>query len=71
MQNDDKDWLRNYARYSTLAFQMAAIILVAVYLGYKIDGWLKINKHIFLLLFSFLSVFLALYYAFRDLLKFK
>jgi hypothetical protein len=70
MSNND-DWIRNYGRYSALAFQMIVIVLGGVLLGYKIDQWLHFKSHVFLIILSFVSGFLALYFAFRDLLKMK
>ena len=70
MPNDD-NWLKNYARYSTIAFQMVIIVLGGVFLGYKLDGCLHMSKPVFLVSFSFLFGFLALYLAFKDLIKFK
>jgi hypothetical protein len=70
MSNND-DWMRNYGRYSTLAFQMIVIVLGGILLGYKIDQWLHLKSHVFLIVLSFVSGFLALYFAFRDLLKMK
>jgi F0F1-type ATP synthase assembly protein I len=67
----DENWMRNYARYSTIAFQMIVIVLGGVFLGYKLDHWLQLNKPIFLVILSILSGFLALYLAFKDLLKLK
>ena len=64
-----KKSLDNYARYSSIAFQMLAIILVGVFGGIKIDGWLKLNAPVFTILFSILSVILAIYYVTRDLLR--
>jgi hypothetical protein len=69
--SDNDDWMRNYGRYSTLAFQMIVIVLGGVLLGYKIDQWLDLKSHVFLIILSFVSGFLALYFAFRDLLKMK
>jgi F0F1-type ATP synthase assembly protein I len=71
MSDSNDDWMKNYGRYSSIAFQMIVIVLGGVFLGYKIDIWIHSNKHIFLIIFSLLSGFLALYLAFRDLLKFK
>lgn len=68
---NDENWMRNYARYSTIAFQMIVIVLGGVFLGFKLDQWLHNDKHIFILILSILSGFLALYFAFKDLLKFK
>jgi F0F1-type ATP synthase assembly protein I len=63
--------MRNYGRYSTMAFQMIVIVLGGVLLGYKMDQWLHMNKHIFLVILSILSGFLALFLTFRDMLKMK
>lgn len=71
MSNNNDNWMRDYGRYSSIAFQMIVIVLGGVFLGYKIDQWLHFEKHIFLVILSILSGFLALYFAFRDLLKFK
>lgn len=71
MSNNNDDWLRNYNRYSSIAFQMIVIVLGGVFLGYKLDKWLHLNNHIFLIILSLLFGFVALYFVFRDLLKFK
>jgi hypothetical protein len=61
--------LESYARYSSLAFQMFAIIGLGVFGGLKLDQWLKIGFPVFTLLLSFLSVVAAIYTAIKDLLK--
>jgi len=61
--------LNDYAKYSSIAFQMVAIILLGTYLGVMIDDWLNINKPVFTLLFSVISVVLAIYYVIKDLIK--
>jgi F0F1-type ATP synthase assembly protein I len=62
--------LNNYARYSGIAFQMLAIILLGVFGGFKLDGWLN-TKPLFTIILSIASVFLAIYSVTRDLLKKK
>jgi F0F1-type ATP synthase assembly protein I len=64
-----KKSLNDYAKYSSIAFQMVVIILLGTYLGVKLDEWLNINKPVFTLFFSLLSVVLAIYYVVKDLLK--
>ena len=64
-----KKSLDNYARYSSIAFQMLAIILAGVFGGIKLDQWLKLNVPVFTVILSILSVILAIYYVTRDLLK--
>jgi F0F1-type ATP synthase assembly protein I len=63
--------LGNYAKYSSLAFQMVAIILLGVFGGIKLDHWLKLHFPVFTILLSFLAVILALYSALKDFLKTK
>ncbi len=62
----------NWAKYSSMGFQMAAIIGVGVFAGVKLDAWLDFKKvPIFTLLFSLLSVFAAMWYFVKDFLKKK
>jgi hypothetical protein len=61
--------LESYARYSSLAFQMFAIIGIGIYGGVKLDQWLKTGFPVFTLLMSILSVAAAIYSAVKDLLK--
>ncbi len=68
MSADPKNSLNNYARYSGMAFQMLAIILVGVFGGYKLDEWLH-TKPFLTIILSILAVFLSIYYVTRDLLK--
>ena len=61
--------LESYARYSSLAFQMFAIIGLGIYGGYKLDQWLKLSVPVFTVLMSVISVGAAIYTAVKDLLK--
>lgn len=61
--------LESYARYSSLAFQMFAIIGLGIYGGIKLDQWLKNRFPVFTLLLSVISVAAAIYTAVKDLLK--
>ena len=66
---NQKNKLSGYARYSSMAIQMLVIIIVGIFGGYKLDEHIKLKFPIFTVLFSFLSVALAIYYATKDLLK--
>lgn len=68
-QNKERSPLESYARYSSLAFQMFAIIGLGIYGGFKLDQWLKMRFPVFTLLFSVISVTAAIYTAVKDLLK--
>jgi F0F1-type ATP synthase assembly protein I len=68
MKPDPKKSLNVYARYSSIAFQMIAIILLGTYGGLKIDDWLD-TKPIFTIILLLFSVVLSIYFVVRDLLK--
>jgi F0F1-type ATP synthase assembly protein I len=69
-QDQNKRFLSNYARYSSIAIQMLVIILLGIFAGYKLDQWLHI-KPVLTVIFSLGSVILAIYFVTRDLLKKK
>jgi len=67
--NQEKKQLNNYAKYSSIAFQMLAIILIGVFGGVQLDAWLKLSFPVFTVILSLLSVSLAIYTVVKDLLK--
>ncbi|HEX3007307.1 MAG TPA: AtpZ/AtpI family protein, partial [Bacteroidales bacterium] len=52
----DKDQINGYARYSALAFQMAVIIGLGTFGGYKLDQLLGLKIKIFTIVLALLSV---------------
>ncbi len=66
---ESENGLKNYAKYSSIAVQMLVIILIGVFGGIKLDEWISWEFPVFTSFFSILSVFLAIYYVIRDLLK--
>jgi F0F1-type ATP synthase assembly protein I len=60
--------LNDYARYSSIAVQMLAIILVGVFSGFKLDQWLQ-TKPILTVILSIVSVALSIYFVTKDLLR--
>jgi F0F1-type ATP synthase assembly protein I len=61
--------IKDYARYSGIAFQMAGIILVATWGGVKIDkltGW---KTPVFTIVLSLLGVFAAMYIIVKEFIK--
>lgn len=58
-----------FIRYSSLGFEMMAIIGLGTFLGYKIDHWMENKFDGFTLGFMILSVVLAIIYGTRNLLK--
>jgi len=68
-KDDFKNSLKNYAKYSGIAFQMAAVIFLGTWGGYKLDAFFKFESHILTLILSLLSVILAIYVAVKDFIK--
>ena len=58
--------LNEYARYSAIGFQMAAIIFLCTWGGVKLDAWLQLKIPVFTVVLSLASVALSLYYFLRD-----
>lgn len=60
-----------YAKYSALGIQMAAIIGGGCYSGYKLDSYYNTTNPIFTIIFSLMSIALALYIVLKDFIKTK
>ena len=70
-KNSYKNKFDNFIRYSSLGFEMMAIIAVFTFGGYKIDQWMKNGFKGFTLGLMIFSVVIAIVYATRNLLKKK
>lgn len=68
-QNREKKKIDDFIRYSSLGFEMAAIIILGAFGGYKIDQWLKNDFKIFTFIFLPVFVILSIFYGVRKLLK--
>lgn len=68
MKSDPRKNLNDYARYSGMAMQMLAVILIGVFSGFKLDQWLH-TRPALTVVFSVLSVALSIYFVTRDLLR--
>jgi hypothetical protein len=68
-QNKVKKGFDNFIRYSSLGFEMMVIIALGTFGGYKIDQWLKNEFKAFTLGLMIISVFVAIIYGTRNLLK--
>lgn len=66
-KKDKKSNYNAYARYSSLAFQMGAIIFMGVFGGVQIDKYLNFTFPLFTVVLSLLSVILSIYIAVKDL----
>ena len=71
--NSPKKKLRSNAalmRYASMGTQILVTIVLFVFAGVKLDKWLN-SKFAFTLGLSLLGVFVAIYFAVKDLLKNK
>jgi hypothetical protein len=59
----------NFIRYSSLGFEMMAIIGIFTFAGYKIDQWMKNDFKGFTLGLMIFSVIVAIVYGTKNLLK--
>ena len=66
-QNNDKPF-KEYLKYSSLAFQMIALILIGVLLGKFLDNFFETNI-IFTTILTLVFVGFSLYIALKDFIK--
>lgn len=79
MKKNKKDPLDSYenskkqatsiVKYSGLAFQMIAIILVVLFAAFKLDEYLGNEFPLFTIIGAFVGVILSLYFALKDLFR--
>jgi len=62
-----KKQLKPYIIYSSISIQMAVIIIAGVFFGDYLDNKNQLNIPIYTIIFSLLSVFLALYYVLKKI----
>ncbi len=65
----NKNKYDSFIRYSSLAFEMMAIIVIGTFSGYKIDQWMENEFKGFTLALMILSVIGSVFYSTRNLLK--
>ncbi len=68
-KNDFNKSLKDYAKYSGIAFQMATVIFLGTWGGYKLDEYFNFESRILTVILSLLSVIVAIYVAVKDFLK--
>lgn len=68
-QNKSKEPLNSFARYSGIAIQMVAIIVIMTFAGVKLDEKRGSETPVFTLVLSLLGVFAAIYTAIKDFIK--
>jgi len=64
-----KSNINSYAKFSSIALQMAAIIAGGTYAGIKLDEYLSYDN-LFTIIFSLSSVIISMYLAIKDVINF-
>ena len=68
MDNKKKE-VNNFAKYSSISFQMLATIGVFAFIGYKLDEYKQTKTPIFTAIFSLIGVVISLYQVVKQLNK--
>ena len=68
-QNQKKNRLKNYARFSSLTIQMGVIIAGGVYFGNYLDSQNTKQIPFFTIIFSLVSIGAALYLSLKDMIN--
>ncbi|MDP3002365.1 MAG: AtpZ/AtpI family protein [archaeon] len=68
-KNKENSGIKDYAKYTGIAFQMIGIILVTTWGGIKLDKLMGFEKPVFTIILSLLGVFAAIYTAVKDFIK--
>jgi len=69
--NNDKDWLKTYAKYSGIFFQMLVIIGGGTWLGSHLDKKRAGDFPLFTVILSLSAVGIALYLVIKQVLNDK
>jgi F0F1-type ATP synthase assembly protein I len=67
--NPGNKGLNDFGRYSGIAFQMIAIILITTWGGIQLDKLAKFHTPVFTIILSILGVFAAIYTVVKDFIK--
>jgi F0F1-type ATP synthase assembly protein I len=69
-KNEKKsDQPNNYLKYSGIAFQMIATILLGAWGGIALDDYFKVESHLFTVVMMLVSVVASMYFVIRSLMK--
>ena len=59
--------LKQYARYTGLAFQLLAAIFLGIWVGIELDQWLNLKFPLFTLLLSMVALIGSIIYLIKSL----
>ncbi len=69
MKADDNkfDYLKSYAKYFGLVFQMIVLVVIGAFGGKWLDGYFHFETHIFAILLIIAAAILSLYLFFKTI----
>lgn len=68
-KDSENKGIKDFAKYSGMAFQMIGIILVTTWGGIKLDELIGFQHPVFTIILSLIGVFAAIYNAVKDFIK--
>ncbi len=68
-KKDKQSQLKFYAIYSSLAIQMAVIVVAGAFGGRELDKWLQWHFPVFTVVLTILGIVLSILYAIREIFK--
>ncbi len=68
-KKNNNNKLKDYIKYSNIGIQMMLIIVLGTFGGFKLDEYLDWGFPLFVILFSLLSVAIAIYIGIKDVIK--
>ena len=68
-QQNKKNKLNSYIKYSSISFQMLVIILVFAFIGNKLDVYANFEKPFITAILSIIGLSLALYVGIKKITK--
>ncbi len=71
LQNKKQKETRAFVKYSSMGFQMLAIMLLGVWGGIQLDKLVHTSKPYFTIGLTIIGVILAVYTSIKDLLRMK
>lgn len=72
MNDDDHgkmNYLKEYAKYSSLILQMIVIVALGIWGGIELDKFLNLKGPVFTIILTIFTSFAAVFHLFRTLLK--
>lgn len=68
MADDNKfDYLKSYAKYFGLVFQMIVLVVIGAFGGKWLDGYFQLETHICTILLIIVAAILSLYLFFKTI----